>query len=476
MKPSLVVKVNPPTITQLKLPKVIMAGFLVYPAIEFEFVEPEEIKYVWYKRRLSREKHKRRGSQSSQSGDEPETDEIKPVGFGGWIKASEAFAYDVTDDDIGRNLKLVCTPARKDQTGLEVSVESLNAVVAGPEKCLFEARHLHTKNITTGDELRVVTYNVLADLYADQDYTREVLHSYCPAEALSFEYRRPLLLKEIAGYNSDLLCLQEVDAKAFDRDYKPFFAMNGMDGVFCKKGGEVAEGVAVFFRKNRFRLVTYKSTIISELLKRDSQFAGLSQKIGKNARLYARFMSRFSSFQLVLLEDITNPKRAILVGNTHLYFHPDADHIRLIQSSICFNHLEYVLTDLKEEYSYDIIAPIFCGDFNSCPEFAVYKLATTGRVDDKCEDWRSNSEEVAENVVVEHGLKLASACGLPEYTNYVGGFNGCLDYIFFDTTSFTAESFVPYPPHEEVIRHTALPSIVCPSDHIASIATLKWTV
>ena len=30
-----------------------------------------------------------------------------------------------------------------------------------------------------------------------------------------------------------------------------------------------------------------------------------------------------------------------------------------------------------------------------------------------------------------HGYHIASACGTPEYTNYVGKFRGCLDYIFY---------------------------------------------
>lgn len=46
---------------------------------------------------------------------------------------------------------------------------------------------------------RVVSYNILADLYADSDYTREVLFPYCPPYALSIDYRKQLFLKEIIG-------------------------------------------------------------------------------------------------------------------------------------------------------------------------------------------------------------------------------------------------------------------------------------
>jgi len=46
---------------------------------------------------------------------------------------------------------------------------------------------------------RVVTYNILADLYTDSEYTRTVLHPYCPPYALTIDYRKQLILKELIG-------------------------------------------------------------------------------------------------------------------------------------------------------------------------------------------------------------------------------------------------------------------------------------
>ena len=54
-------------------------------------------------------------------------------------------------------------------------------------------------NVFTDFRFRVVTYNILADLYADSDYTRKVLHPYCPAYALAIDYRKQLILKELIG-------------------------------------------------------------------------------------------------------------------------------------------------------------------------------------------------------------------------------------------------------------------------------------
>ena len=35
-----------------------------------------------------------------------------------------------------------------------------------------------------------MTYNLLADLYADSDYSRTVLHPQCPPYALEIDYRK----------------------------------------------------------------------------------------------------------------------------------------------------------------------------------------------------------------------------------------------------------------------------------------------
>lgn len=60
------------------------------------------------------------------------------------------------------------------------------------------------------------------------------------------------------GYNADIICLQEVDCKIFNHYLKPLLLENGLQGVFYKKGKEVAEGLALFYRGNRFGYVLVK--------------------------------------------------------------------------------------------------------------------------------------------------------------------------------------------------------------------------
>jgi 2',5'-phosphodiesterase len=81
--------------------------------------------------------------------------------------------------------------------------------------------------------------------------------------------------------------------------------------------------------------------------------------------------------------------------------------------------------------------------------------------------------EIFERCHLSHDLKLHSACGYPEYTNYVTSFNGCLDYIFIEQESFDVCQVVPLQSHDEVTQFTALPNKVFPSDHLALVCDLK---
>lgn len=46
---------------------------------------------------------------------------------------------------------------------------------------------------------RVVSYNILADLYCDSDFSRQELYPYCPPYALNIDYRKLLFIKELLG-------------------------------------------------------------------------------------------------------------------------------------------------------------------------------------------------------------------------------------------------------------------------------------
>ena len=74
------------------------------------------------------------------------------------------------------------------------------------------------------------------------------------------------------------------------------------------------------------------------------------EKICENEKLIERVTKRNTVMQTFLLKSIETGC-LILVANTHLYFHPDADHVRLIQGILCIQHIQSILEKQKIKVS-----------------------------------------------------------------------------------------------------------------------------
>ncbi|NXA45278.1 PDE12 phosphodiesterase, partial [Nothocercus julius] len=436
---------NPPALTELRLPRSLLAGFPVCPKVSAEFAAPQHCLFRWFR------------------------EERAPGG--GWVEEEAAAGRVFTPGNalVGLRLKLRCTPGDGAQRyGLPCEVESSGPVEAGPGACTFDARHLYTGRACGAGRLRTVSYNILADAYAQTEFSRTVLYPYCAPYALELDYRQNLLKKELAGYSADLVCLQEVDKAAFTDSLAPALDAFGLEGLFKIKEKQ-HEGLATFFRRDKFSLLSRHDIAFSEALLSDPVHAVLRDKLAVYPVVQEKVLQRSSVLQVSVFQSAADPSRKICVANTHLYWHPKGGNIRLIQIAIALSHIKHIACDL-----YPSIPIIFCGDFNSTPSSGTYSFISSGSVAEDHKDWVSNGEEERCNMPLSHPFKLLSACGEPAYTNYVGGFHGCLDYIFIDKTALEVEQVIPLPSHQEVTTHEALPSVSHPSDHIALICDLKW--
>ncbi|XP_060536168.1 2',5'-phosphodiesterase 12 [Cylas formicarius] len=440
------VLINSPWIESLSLPNSLLATFPVYPSkFETVFTDISLSQYVWSKSK----------------------DKIH------WLEVACSYIYIPKNEDIDNYLKLSCTPVKNNFEGPAVEIVSNCKVEASPGHCPFERRHRFTKTRLQNKQFRVVTYNILADLYCDSDFSREVLFPYCPADALNIDYRKQLILKELIGYNADCICLQEVDRKVYKYDLHPILSHLGYKSNFHLKGDEVAEGLAFFYNEKRFKLLESESFIFSDHIDKNELFSDIWTRIETNSQLKQRILNRTTTLQINIIKSLEQ-NEILVVGNIHLYFHPDADHIRLLQGGLAIKYLEHTVLNLRKQYDKERVSLIFCGDFNSVPSCGIYMLYTTGSVPGNYIDYSSNKDEAIENIDMKHSLQLESACGTPKYTNFTAGFADCLDYIFIEKTNIGISQVIPLPSDEELTQHTAIPSIVCPSDHIALISDLEW--
>lgn len=379
---------NPQFISSCKLPKIVLEDYEILPAVEISFngdhLQP---RYSWWK--VIDKKHPNYHELKKDG-------KLKPAYHGSMLKLGDQLTYTPTKDDLGAELLFRATSMLNEQEELETFEVKSKPVLAGPGRCPFETRHEQTKNKTEHpDEFRIVSYNILADMYSDSKTAREELFKHCPPQYLSMDYRRHLLLKELLGYNADLICLQEVDSSIFSKHLVPAFSLKSrLAGLMALKEN-MHEGCAIFYDQDKFRLLEQTDLRISELLKKEC-FSELHRQIQTNFQLKGRWEVRPNVLQVAAFEcaepagqssDNPKDKRVVLVFNTHFYFHPDSDHIRLLQACMIVKEIE----DQMAKYGalYGTVTPVVAGDFNSCPEFGVYRLFTEGKVGTDLSDWKS---------------------------------------------------------------------------------------
>uniref|UniRef100_A0A1B6L0R0 2',5'-phosphodiesterase 12 n=1 Tax=Graphocephala atropunctata TaxID=36148 RepID=A0A1B6L0R0_9HEMI len=459
------VAINSPWIDLMTLPTSVMVGFPVYTnCFETRFTEKSASSFIWMK-------SKNKGPDKVPS--TAQTSSRNKEELDSWPVVGESFIYIPTVGDIGHKLRLECTPKNSTAVGPSVLCESDTVVEAGPGHCPFENRHVYTSQRTSYQRLRVVSYNLLADVYSSTSFAQSELFGYCPTYALNIDYRKQLFLKELLGYNADLVCLQEVETKLFESDLVPVLGEQGLVGVHAKKS-TIREGVSSFYSPSKFKLLDVQEVILGEELVSKSYCSHILASVQKNVQLKNRITGLGTTALALTLESCEKPGEILVVGNTHFYFHPDADHIRLLQGGILIAFLSNIIETIASKNSGKKVSLLCCGDFNSVPECGIYKLMTTNHVPDDFIDWKSKPEEEVKGLSLSQPYKLQSACGTPKYTNFTVGFADCLDYIFYQTDRLRVETVVPLPSEEELRQHSAIPSVVFPSDHVALVADLSW--
>lgn len=375
------------------------------------------------------------------------------------------------------------------------------------------------------DSLRVVTYNILAELFATaQQYPES------PAWALAWPYRFQLVLTELQTVDADIICLQEVQGNHFTKQFMPALERLGYDGVFKQKTREAmgeagqVDGCAMFWKTARLRAKSsftldyneaalrvfgerrnaatdHEPLLVKSLLSGaapvDDSVAGTPSRHTartrsaaggeKGHRMLKRAM-RDNVAQLVVFELLGAPARnsQVVVANTHLFWDPRFADVKLWQASTLAQQLARLCSDGQDMR----LAPsrlILCGDFNSEPQTAVPRLLGIN-----AEFGAPNSQlppsaypEDPEGLIslvgnLGHGLMLRSAYQSvlqrePAYTNFTSGYRGAIDYVWYDALAFEAVSVqaIPTRPALATIETAWLPNACYPSDHLCLVTDLR---
>ena len=404
---------------------------------------------------------------------------------------SNSRSYTPSNEDVGRLLKLsIELPGH----GLKEIVDT-DMVIAMPSpppdrRVLVNPMPL-PQNVLGNERIRVVTYNLLASIYATQ-----VQYPYCPSWALSWNFRKGQILRELAGYDADVLCLQEVQADHFESFLYPQLSALGYEGLYKQKTREALgprgriDGCALFFKLSKFELkekyvIEFNEAALT--MAQQGGFKGISAEEAKNPQL--RGASKTHGVQRLLKDNVAqiavlelrdpygqyaafmeHPPR-ICVSNVHIFWDPQFADVKLWQTHILIKELQK-FTQARG------LPLVLGGDFNSEPKSSVHDLLANASV-------QANHPDLAKDIVgilpnpskLVHSLPMQSAYSSvrrgqePPFTNYTGHYVGTLDYIWYTANSLMPVAVLDTYSKEEMehilSNNLALPAPQFPSDHLS---------
>lgn len=410
-----------------------------------------------------------------------------------WKEISCEAVYIPGPDDVGRKLKLECTAFNTDTN------ELLMHRVVKTDLVLARAPDPIKRNLVTvkggsssggGARFRIVTYNVLAEIYATQQQ-----YPYCDFWALNWDYRFQNIQREIMDAHPDVICLQEVQADHYENHIYSSLSDVGFEGVYKQKtrqsmglAGKV-DGCALFWRRSKFHLVESYSIEFNELAQRQA-----TQVLGMNPRSEegATFLNKLSKdnvAQLVVLELVQptpvsrsnrDPINQLCIANTHLYSNKDFPDVKLWQAWQLLQELETFVLSRGTN-----LPLMICGDFNSTPDTAVYDLLSRQAVHPGHPDVNMNPDDqsgtniLPDAVSISHSFQLGSVYNTvmgeePRATNYTTNFKGVLDYMWYSAQNLRPLSSAPVPDEEALTQNgEALPSTQFSSDHVMMISDMQ---
>ncbi|CAH8868425.1 unnamed protein product [Trichobilharzia szidati] len=407
-------------------------------------------------------------------------------------------------------------------------IECKSPVLKPPVQEFHEQRYKLIRNDEMDSQrLRVVSYNILAEVYVRSDLARTSLFQHCPENFTSSAYRLPLILHELYSYQSDIICLQEVDRWIYERYLSHGLkCYKNMNSLFLAKRAvlpdpnnpakvktdmekEKGEGCAIFYSSSRFELVSqfylpsildYASTVpflsnmLANLTPADFKRTSSEEHSFNEEDVDVHIQKSLSQCLVVgVFRTKSSPSSSsspalFIVANTHFYFHPSASSLRLIQA----HTVRHYLLKLAMEYNQASKKPIpiiFCGDINQSPGTTVYHALTTGNNNNNDNPIYSSQGKTAYQPIFES----VYANNPPEFTNWVPKFNSTLDVILYNTDSeLKCTRFMPIDSLKQMKQRIiqqmtvdnaesipdedklGLPNAYFPSDHIALVADFSW--
>ncbi|KAI9490143.1 Endonuclease/exonuclease/phosphatase [Zychaea mexicana] len=320
----------------------------------------------------------------------------------------------------------------------------------------------------------VFCFNILCQKYATAQ-----AYGYTPSWALSWDYRKELILSEIQSRNADIICLQELAYNQYEEYFRHEFRERaGYDSVFYPKSraktmsdkerGEV-DGCATFFKSSKFELIEVSLLEYNQKALQRADFK-------KCPDIYNRVMTKDNIAVLTMLENKDTLAR-VLVANSHIHWDPSFADVKLVQVGMLMDEIDKFATKhLKPPTSSPtgVVYPntsklptIIAGDFNSSPDSGVYEFLSKGAVKQNHADFGEYLYGDYTTDGLSHKLSLKSSyaqIGELPFTNYIADFEGVLDYVWHSTNTLDVLSLLGPIDKDYLSKVVGFPNAHFPSE------------
>lgn len=330
----------------------------------------------------------------------------------------------------------------------------------------------------------IMSYNLLSQHYV----WKEVFGSLDKRFLDWPHYRFPLINEVIRQLPCDIMCFQELECLVYKNqwcdnypleDYELVYIQKPNPAYWGTKPSEFMDGVGIFINTKRFKLVSLHGVNFGKYVTANPEKFDITKDIE------ARLVPRNTVAAILHLQDKLSGEN-VFVSNTHLYWLPLYNDVKVMQTKILLNALDRLISSTRVKNP----RVIMCGDFNSTPELLVFRLLKEGFVSmDDTKDFTDydygsqvDGESLANRQII-NPFSLAPVYGpllndsnneKLEFTSYTKRFPLILDHIWCSTEGLRVNSLLGKVDSNYCENAAGFPDNYFPSDHIPLISKISY--
>lgn len=347
-----------------------------------------------------------------------------------------------------------------------------------------------TSSSPSTDNVRIVSWNILANQYTR--YQKNV-----PIHVLSEHYRIPLwrnVLQRFMSMNLDFICLQEVDVKVALQTLKPSYTRLLTPTGHGRRGDTRVDACCIFYRTNTWDLSEMQIVDMDDLATLLSEEASRMENASQQVKstMYQEYQKSFrrNNYGIVAKFKNRSSGKCVVVVNTHLYWDPAFEYVKLCQAHYLATRVE----DFCSNDGNETPAVLWCGDLNSQSGGLVHTYLTQGSMNTNnvrsplplmgllhVEEWLKKA------FILKCPFQFKSSYADPAkagqevvpFTNVTNDFVGCLDYVLYTPKCLRPIKRLRLPESLDELKgrrgnSCLIPNEVWPSDHLAVGAELVF--